>query len=202
MIALVRAAAAGLVLLATLSTASAQERNRFDVGGALQMATFRELDTQDVGVSGRIAWRPVPLLGVEAEVAFYPSNLPDERPVSRRRTEAMFGVTVGPRLGLFRPFVRVRPGVFRVHEAPAPFPCILIYPPPLACTLGAGATQFMLDVGGGLEVDVTPRTFLRVDVGDRAVRFDGPAIARDRTVRTGAFTSHDLRVGVGAGWRF
>jgi hypothetical protein len=43
-----------------------------------------------------------------------------------------------------------------VEAAPEPFACILIFPPPLACTLGAGRTLAVLDAGGGIEVAITP----------------------------------------------
>jgi hypothetical protein len=117
--------------------------------------------------------------------------------------EGLFGVTAGVAFGRIRPFARLRPGFVDVHESPAPFPCILIYPPPLACALSSGRTLFALDAGGGVEVALTPRTFVRVDLGDRLVRYPGPVFETDpRRIRERSFFGHDFRVATGAGLRF
>jgi hypothetical protein len=100
-----------------------------------------------------------------------------------------------------RPFARLRPGFVTFREAPQPFACILIFPPPLACVLGAGDTLFALDIGGGVEVFTTRRTFLRVDAGDRLLRYPGP-VFRDGTAEEDGFFSHDFRFAVGGGLRF
>lgn len=51
---------------------------------------------------------------------------------------------------------------------------IAIFPPPLACQMAGGDTLFVLDIGGGVEFQTTDRTFVRVDLGDRAVKYPGP----------------------------
>src|SRR5688572_3347723 len=165
------------------------------------MVASGEFDAPDIGVSGRVAWRPMPLIGAEAEVGFYPGDFPDRAAFSRSRVEGFFGVTAGPELGRIRPFVKVRPGFFTFREAPEPFPCILIFPPPLACRLGSGLTSFALDLGVGAEVLVTPRTFVRMDLGDRLMRYPGPVFLRSG-VRSQGFFGHDFRLGVGGGLRF
>jgi hypothetical protein len=182
--------------------ASAQETRRFDVGVQAVTATARELDDTDLGVSVRAGWRLSRLFGVEAEAGYFPSDLGDPRALSASRTELLAGVTAGVSFGRFRPFARLRPGLLRIAEAPEPVPCILIYPPPLVCTLAGGKTLFVVDVGGGVEAGLTERTFLRLDVGDRLTRYPGPAFGRGRRVHGGTFSGHDLRVAVGAGWRF
>ena len=98
--------------------------------------------------------------------------------------------------------VRHVPGFLRMAEAPEPVACILIFPPPLSCTLAGGRTLFVADVGGGVSVDVTPATSLRIDVGDRMTRYPGPSFGRGRRVRDSSFFDHDFRLAVGAGWRF
>ena len=191
-----------VLALAWPSRARAQDPERFDVSVHLTTATIRELNSTDLGVSGRAGWRPVPLVGIEGEVGFYPADIPERRTITSSRTEFAFGVTVGPRLGRIRPFGRVRSGLLSLGEAPGPVACILIYPPPLACTLAGGGSFFMLDFGGGVEMDASRRTFLRFDIGDRLTRYPGPSIARGQTVHEEGFFGHDLRVAVGAGWRF
>ena len=192
--------AAALLLQAT---AAAAQDPRFDVGVQVASAQSGQFDAADAGIGGRMAWRPASLVGIEAELNLYPRGFPDRRPFSRTRVEGLFGVTAGVTAGRIRPFARLRPGFVDVHEAPAPFPCILIYPPPLACELASGRTLFALDAGGGVEIALTPRTFVRVDLGDRLVRYPGPVFENNpRRIRDGAFVGHDVRFATGAGLRF
>jgi hypothetical protein len=191
-----------LVAVAWSQCVEAQSPTRFELG--LQIATVRssEFDAAETGIGARFTWLPVRWIGTEAEIDFYPADFPDRPAFSRARVEGLFGVTAGPAFSRVRPYVRVRPGFLRFEEAPEPLACILIFPPPLACTLAAGATLFALDLGGGVEVPLTSNTFLRIDAGDRAVRHPGPVFDRRRLVRDEAFFSHDLRVAAGGGWRF
>ena len=121
---------------------------------------------------------------------------------SKSRIEMLFGVTVGPHIGRLRPFAKLRPGFVAFRAAPAPFACLAIFPPPLSCTLGAGDTLFALDAGGGVEFLPAGRSFLRVDVGDRLMRYPGPAFDTNFTLQSNAFFSHDFRFSLGGGVRF
>jgi hypothetical protein len=184
------------------AVAGAQTRDpRIELGVHLTSAVSSEFDRSDTGVGGRLSWHPADLIGVEGEFSVYPSDFPDDPAFSRSRVEGLFGVTVGANLNRLRPFAKVRPGFLTYREAPEPFPCILIFPPPLACALAAGDTIFALDIGGGLEVFTSPRTFLRFDAGDRLLRYPGP-VFRDGSAEEDAFFSHDFRFAVGGGLRF
>lgn len=198
----VASAILGSILGVLVGAGIARAQEALQVGAHLTAARLGELDTTDVGVGARAAWRPWRGVGIEGELNFYPRNIPDATALSANRVEGLFGVTAGPRLGPWRPFARVRPGFLRVGAAPQPVACILIYPPPLSCTLAGGDTLPALDLGGGVELFTPGRTFARVDVGDRMLRYPGPAFARDRQVETGNFTRHDFRLAVGAGWKF
>jgi len=190
------------VLLTGLRLASAQSSHpRFDAGGQVVAASWDQFDGSDFGVGGRFAWHPLRLLGVEAEIDLYPGEFPEGRAFSRRRVEGLFGVTAGPRFDRVRLFGRLRAGFLRVDEAPGPLLCILIFPPPLSCSLAAGDTLPIVDAGGGIEVSVTPRTFIRVDAGDRMTRYPGPSFDAG-VVRSDDFFGHDFRFSAGAGLRF
>ena len=171
----------------------------FELGAQFAGAVSGEFDSTDVGGGVRFAWHPTTMLGAEAEFDFYPRNF---GAFSRSRIEALFGVTAGPRLGRVRPFARARPGFVVFRESLAPFACIAIFPPPLSCNLAAGATVFALDIGGGLEFQPAGRTFLRLDLGDRLMRYPGPAFDNNFTLQSNAFFSHDFRFAVGGGVRF
>jgi hypothetical protein len=121
--------------------------------------------------------------------------------VSKGQRELLAGVTVGPRIAGVRPFVKVRPGAVWIAEAPGPIACIAIFPPPLDCRLAGGERLAALDVGGGVELSAG-RALVRVDAGDRLVRYPGPVIAPGRQVRGDSFWSHDRRISVGVGLRF
>lgn len=164
---------------------------------------FDAADAADAGIGGRAAWRPNPVLGVEAELTVFPGDFPGNRPFSRGRVEGLFGVTAGPTLGRARPFAKFRSGFVTIREAPAPFPCILIYPPPIACALASGHTLAAIDAGGGVQVTVSPRTLVRVDGGDRMIRYPGPVLQTEpRRIRERSFFDHDLRFSLSAGVRF
>jgi hypothetical protein len=188
---------ASLLFVLTLPAAAAAQ-TRFDAGVHVSFLNSGEFDASTTGVGGRVAWYPSSWLGAEAEVTFYPADFPDGRAFTSSQREGLFGVTIGPRLGWVRPFARVRPGFVTLAGAPAPFPCILIFPPPIACQLAGGATLAAFDLGGGVQFG-SSRAFLRVDVGDRMVRYTGPVIDEQREVRRDAFWGHDSRVAVGAG---
>jgi hypothetical protein len=191
--------AAGFLFVPRTSSAQSGE---LQVGGQVVGAVSGEFDSTDLGVGARVSWSPTPLLGAEAEIDFSPGDFADDPAFSGSRVEGLFGVTVGPRLGSFRPFAKLRPGFLTYGEAPEPFACILIFPPPLACTLASGKTVFALDVGGGVELFPTGRTFVRIDAGDRMVRYPGPVFDNSGTIRDDSFFGHDFRFAIGGGLRF
>ena len=190
------------ILLAPQYASAQTGDGQFHLGIHLAAVNSSEFDASDVGVGGLLSWRPGGLFGVDAELTFYPSDFADDPAFSASRVEGLFGVTVGPRLGAIRPFVKVRPGFVRFAEAPEAFPCIAIFPPPLACQLAAGHTAFALDIGGGVEFQTTGSTFVRVDVGDRALKYPGPVFDTQGTVHDEAFFGHDFRFQIGGGVRF
>ncbi len=183
----------GLLFALVLLPASLLAQDRpFEIGGQITFVDAGPFDDDDIGVGVRVGWRPRGLLGLEAELNVYPSDIPGEGVAfSSSRVEGLFGVTVGPQLGIVRPFARLRPGFLRYREAPEPIACILIFPAPLSCQLAAGPTLFALDIGGGVDVAIGRAMLFRVDVGDRMVRYPDPYEA-----------GHDFRVGVGWAVKF
>jgi hypothetical protein len=191
------------IAVARPESAGAQSSSpRFDVGAQVASTRSSQFDETDVGFGGRLSWHPAGWLGVEAELNGFPGEFPGQRPFSRGRVEGLFGATVGGRVGIFRPFARLRPGFVSFRESSEPFACILIFPPPLACTLAAGRTLFALDIGGGIEVQATPKTFLRVDAGDLMMKYPGPVLDNINMSRQGSFFGNNFRFAAGAGWRF
>lgn len=172
----------------------------FEVGVQVPFTMSSEFDRADAGIGGRFSWHPGTWVGIESELVLYPRAFPDPIPFSRRRVEGLFGVTFGPMLARMRPFAKIRSGFLKFQGAPVV--CILIYPPPLSCELASGRTLLALDVGGGIELFTSPRTFARIEAGDRPVKYPGPAYDATFTRRNTGFFSHDFRFAAGAGLRF
>jgi hypothetical protein len=193
--------AIAVVALPDQAVAQSNE-DRFELSVHVSTTLWSQFGRNDVGLGGRFAWHPVEPIGIVSEITLYPRDFPDRVPFSRDRVEGLFGVTVGPRFGRLRPFARLRSGFLNVREAPQPIACILIFPPPLSCQLASGRTLLALDIGGGVEVFATHRTFVRIDAGDRLLKYPGPVFDGNFTRRDADFFSHDFRFAAGAGLRF
>lgn len=168
--------------------------------GALHLAAsqWSEFDGTDLGFGGRLTWKPTSLIGVDADLTWYPSDFPSGIVAfSGSRFEGLFGVTVGPQLNRIRPFAKAAAGFLRSSEAPEPYPCLAIFPPTLHCLMGTGHTMLAYEIGGGVEVSTTRTTFLRVDVADRMIEYPGPSFGSND-----AFYGHALRFTIGGGMRF
>lgn len=175
----------------------------FAIAAHVANARWSEFEGNDVGFGGRLTWKPISAIGVDADLTWYPGDFPGERfAFSGNRFEGLFGVTAGPRLNAIRPFVKGAAGFLRSSAAPAPIACIAIFPPPLNCLMAAGQTMTAFEIGGGVEIDATDRAFVRVDVADRVLKYPGPTFKANREVVDEGFYGHGLRFTVGAGLRF
>jgi Outer membrane protein beta-barrel domain len=194
---------AWLVLATSLVSASPAGAQSFDLGLHIVGARWSEFDGTDLGIGGRLSWNAAPVIGVEAEVNWYPREFPgDGIAFSGDRVEAIMALTAGPRLGRVRPFVRAGAGFLKSSGAPEPFACIAIFPPPLSCLLAAGDTMPAFDIGGGLEVSTSQTTFLRFDARDRILKYPGPTFGPAGEVRNDGFFGHAFRFSLGGGLRF
>jgi len=189
-----------LVVFLAVVAAPVAAQQHAEVAAQFVAAHSSEFDATDKGVGVRFSWIPSALIGADAEVNFFPTDLGGRTPFSRSRTEGLFGVTLGPRIGPLRPFAKLRPGFLNFRGQPTV--CILIFPPPLSCQLAGGRTLFALDVGGGVELFAGGRTTIRVDAGDRLLKYPGPSFRTGGVVSQEDFYSHDFRLSAGAGVRF
>ena len=192
-------AVAFLLSLITTSQAAAQS---FEAGAHFSSARWSEFDGVDNGLGGRLTWTPSAVIGIDAEVTWYPSDFPDGIAFTRRRTEGLFGATIGPRLNRVRPFAKAAAGFLNVGATPGAFACIAIFPPPLNCQLAGGDTLPAYEIGGGVAIDMTGRTFVRVDIADRILKYPGPTFDSNFELRDEGYLGHALRFTVGAGFRF
>jgi hypothetical protein len=201
---MIRLIAAVLICLFAATVASAQS---FEAGLHVASSQWSEFDGTDRGIGGRLSWLPVPLLGVEADITIYPSDFPPGTGAAfsnAYRFEGLFGATFGPRLNRVRPFAKAAAGFLMVETNAPAFACIAIFPPPLACILAAGATLPAYEIGGGVEMNATDRTFIRVDIANRILSYPGPTFRgpglRERVDEN--FFGGALRFTIGGGVRF
>lgn len=193
-----RTALVSLILLSA-HTAFAQS---FEIGAHVASSAWSEFDGQDIGIGGRLTWKPSSMVGVDAGLTWNPSDFPDRIAFTRSRFEGLFGVTVGPRFARVRPFAKAAAGFLDIAPTPGAFACITIFPPPLNCALAGGDTLQAYEIGGGIEFDATRRTFFRVDVADRILKYPGPAFDSNFQVKDEDFAGHAVRFTFGAGLRF
>lgn len=198
---LLTCALGALVILPAVAHAQA-DPGAWQAAALVAVADSGAFDEADTGVGVRAGWSTSSrVLGIEAEVTYYPADFTETNSFSSSRLEGFFGGTFGPQLGRLRPFARLRPGFLRYADAPGPIACIAIFPPPLACELAQGATLPALDIGGGVAFDVSERGVIRLDVGSRVVRYDGPVHHRGN-VRDETFWSAGVRFAASVGLRF
>lgn len=194
---------ASLLALGLLLSSSTAQAQSLDLAAHVVGAQWSEFDGSDFGVGGRLSWKAGPILGVEGEVNWYPSEYPSDIPAfSGSRLEGLVAVTAGPRLDRIRPFVRAGAGFLRSSEAPEPFACIAIFPPPLNCLMAAGDTLPTIEIGGGVEVSMSDRTFIRFDAVDRILRYPGPTFGPADEISEDGFFGHAFKFTFGGGWRF
>jgi len=195
---------ASFVVVALLLAPYQGQAQSIELGVQVVGSQWSGFKGTDLGIGGRFAWQPMPVIGIETEVNWYPREFPVERAAfSGHRLEGVLALTAGPRLGRVRPFVRAGVGFLKSSPAPAPFVCIAIFPPPLACLMAGGHTLPTLELGGGLEFATPGSTFLRIDAGDRMLRYPGPTFTRGlQQLKDQDFFGHAFRFAFGGGWRF
>ena len=195
-----------ILLIASLALprpAAAQAADRpVRLGAVVAPVTSGEFDSIHAGIGVQATWLPVPLVGADVEVVIHPADLGADPAFSSGSVETFFGVTVGPRIGRWRPFAKVRPGIIRYWQSPEPIACITIFPTPVQCTLASGRTVAAFDFGGGVERIVSDRVFVRLDAADRMLAFPGPVRDGSGTAHEDGYFAHDLRFAVSVGVMF
>ena len=84
-----------LVAIAFLAAPAIARAQSFEAGAHVAVSRWSEFEGADVGIGGRFTWKPTTLLGVEADLTWYPAEFPpDSVAFSGQRIEGLFGVTV------------------------------------------------------------------------------------------------------------
>lgn len=173
----------------------AQPAAKFEVGAHFASMRLSGIEATDAGFGVWAGWRIADALALEAATDFFLTGRHDV-PRGGRKVLALFGPKIGWRAAHVGIFGKTRAGIARIAEGRQFGVCILIFPPPESCYVSE--TRLALELGGVVELYPSPRSILRVDVGDIVTRL-GKSSAR--FARDGDF-AHDLRVVAGAGFRF
>jgi len=155
-----------------------------------------DFTTSDSGFGGRITSNLTDSFSLEGEVNYFPEerqNFSEPLYINSKRTQGLFGVKYGKRSDRAGIFAKARPGF--MHFGPGtPDPRIQTFAPVPG---NISSTEFAMDIGGVLEFYPSRHTMLRFDVGDTIIRY-GTGSVSGRP----AFTTHNLQLTVGAGFRF
>jgi hypothetical protein len=189
----------GFLLMAVPGRAQAQDR-RADVSLQVSVRSLHEFDETEAGFGARLSYRFSRWLAADGEVTFFPADVGSPA-FSGSRLEGLAGVRGGPHRGSTGVYLALRGGAVRFAEAPAPFPCIAIFPPPLACAIG-GDTVPTVQLTGGFEAFPADRWVVRVEAGDQLLRYSGPAFTPDREVIDKGLWSHNFKATASVGLRF
>ena len=157
----------GSFLFSFLLCSNLAAAQSFEGGIHLAASQWSEFDGTDFGLGGRLTWKPTSLIGVDADLTWYPVDFPpDEHRVQRRplrrvvRRDGRSADEPHPPVRESRrriPSLVRGTGTVRVHrDLPAAACC---------CLMATGHTMTAFEIGGGVEVSTRPiATFLRVDV--------------------------------------
>lgn len=150
----------------------------------------------DHGFGGRLTFNLTDHIGLEGELNYFPeerANFAEPLYINSQRLQGLFGVKAGVRGDRMGIFGKVRPGFMRFGEG-TPDPRIQTFAPVPPQTSN---TEFALDLGGVLEFYPSRHTSLRFDIGDTIIRY-----SRGNVSGRPAFTTHNLQMSVGVGFRF
>jgi hypothetical protein len=181
--------------LASAGPVSAQSSASLEAGAQFTALHLSGIGATDSGIGGRFAWHATDALALEVTSDFFPTGK-ENVPRGGRKFHALFGPKMGWRGARVGIFAKTRAGLARVGEGRQVGVCLLIFPPPEGCY--AAETRLALDFGGVVEIYPSPRSSLRIDVGDVLTHL-GRSSAR--FARRGDF-AHDLNIAAGLAWRF
>jgi hypothetical protein len=191
-----------VVGLSGLAAAAEPAERRADVAVRFVLTDYGQFDEKDMGVGVDLSYRFADWLAADAQLSLFPDELGEPASFSDSRIEGLFGLRAGHRFGGAGVYGAVRPGFVKFSEPSEPRPCILIFPPPLECTLAGGTSVFALNYGVGLEAFPGDRAVFRVEVGDLMLRYPGPVLADNMAVLDDHLWRHNLRATASVGIRF
>jgi hypothetical protein len=178
----------------------------FETSGQFVLLHYPSFNRTDSGFGGRFAYNISRFLAVESEFNIFPQKRPVLNSfndpalmnyIDSRRMEGLFGIKAGLRGKHFGIFAKARPGFFYISEGELHIkPNIVFFRAPEEAD---SQFNFSTDLGGVVEMYTSRRTFIRFDAGDTMIQFTRSPFG-ERGMRD--FTSHNLQLNIGWGFRF
>jgi len=169
---------------------------RVEVGAHYTLLRFGEFDTTDSGVGGRLTFNLTNSFAVEGEFNFFPEkrrHFIEPFYINSQRYQGVFGAKYGVRKDKFGIFAKLRPGFIRFGEG--------LLDPSIQTLVEVPntfkSTEFVLDWGGVFELYPSRHTVLRLDIGDTIIFFGNSTVSNNPS-----FTSHNVQLNMGFGFRF
>jgi hypothetical protein len=158
------------------------------------------------GIGGFASYNFSPFFDAEAAVNFFPrgtksSGVHDGGDIF----QGLFGLKGGIRRDRIGIFGKVRPGFNSYSRAFTGVSQTSASPPPVLKNLFDRSTNFVLDLGGVVELYPTRRTTLRFELGDTHIYFATKSfVSSNGTVISvpGGQRRHSIELSVGYAWRF
>jgi hypothetical protein len=144
------AGALAVLVLLLAAAPGARAQTPFYLGAHIGGHRLAELDQSRVGYGFRLGYDAyLPFISLESEVNFFPTTSGGDL----GETQAFFGLKFGKHIGRWSGFLKVRPGL--THFGGGAFPQRL-----------TEKTKFAMDLGGGVEFDLSEMVGLRLDLSD------------------------------------
>jgi len=215
-----------VLLFMNINAAAQESVPRFEIGGQFSLLSRNKptpifpsptivLDDFDhetsAGFGGRFTYNLTDYLALEAEGNFFPKSGDSDLSVPDGHIyQGQFGVKVGKRFSKVGIFAKARPGFVgfsRVSQLTGTRTITFLGQQFTVGDFRIGKeTYFSTDVGGVLEVYLSPGIMMRFDVGDTIIRY---ATFRREGISTSqailerpAETRHNLQFSAGVGFRF
>ena len=158
------------------------------------------------GIGGFVSYEVFRFFYADSAVNFFPRDTNSSGVHDGGRIfQGLFGLKGGIRRDRIGVFGKVRPGFNSYSRALTAIQQTSAGPPPLFKNLFDRSTNFVLDLGGVVEIYPTRRTTLRFDLGDTHVYFATKSfVSPNGTVTSvpGGQRLHTMVFSVGYAWRF
>jgi len=158
------------------------------------------------GIGGFVSYEVFRFFYADSAVNFFPRDTNSSGVHDGGRIfEGLFGLKSGIRRDRIGVFGKVRPGFNSYSRALTAIQQTSAGPPPLFKNLFDRSTNFVLDLGGVVEIYPTGRTTLRFDLGDTHVYFATKSFVSPNGTATSVPSGqrlHTMVFSVGYAWRF
>jgi hypothetical protein len=182
------------------------QEQRFNIGFFFTGIFLEEIGSRDVGpgtsaagLGGRIAYRILPNVDLDADVIIHPNA-----GVSGERIQGLFGVKAGKQFEKVGLFIKARPGFLYFTKDPFGV-ADRDSGSDIFSRNWASSMEPSMDIGGVFEYYTERGPVIRFDLGDTIVNYERRTVVISDFVPTreaGGFTTHNRQWSIGLGFRF